>query len=125
MKNLTDTVASPDGAWQGSDHHASVPDTSMLTDATQSGAPAVDLMRRVVRGAHTTLDELADSAEPTVRQVGETVSSAQEALQAKATRLRAAGEEWAEGARATVRSHPLACVLAALALGALVGRARR
>jgi ElaB/YqjD/DUF883 family membrane-anchored ribosome-binding protein len=82
-------------------------------------------MRRVVRGAHTTIDELADSAEPTVRQVGETVSDAQAALQAKATQLRATSEAWAEGARATVRSHPLACVLAALALGALVGRARR
>jgi hypothetical protein len=125
MKTLSHTAASPDGARKNSDHHALVPDTSLLPGADLAGAPAVDLMRRVVRGAHTTIDELADSAEPTVRQVGETVSDAQDALQAKATQLRATGEAWAEGARATVRSHPLACVLAALALGALVGRARR
>jgi hypothetical protein len=125
MNTLTDTAASSDGAWSSSDHHGLVPDISLPPHADKGDAGATDLMKRMVRGAHTTIDDFADSAAPTVRRVGETVAGAQDMLQVKATQLRATGGEWAEGARDTVRSHPLACVLAALALGALIGRAGR
>jgi hypothetical protein len=126
MDKLTDSAASPDGAWTSSDHHVLVPDTSMLPEAgDKGGAAAIDLMKRTVRGAHAAIDGFAVGAAPAVRQLGETVSGAKDALQAKASDFQAMGGTWAAGARATVRGRPLAWVLGALALGVLVGRARR
>lgn len=125
--NEPDTTANPgpDGAWSRDDHHVQVPDTSLLPEANSGGAPAVDLMKRVVRGTHAAIDDFAASAAPTVRLAGNTVSDAQDMARTKAGQLRGAGEAWVEGTRSTVRRNPLTCVVAALAVGALLSRVRR
>ena len=102
-----------------------VPDTSMLADATKPSVAGEDLMKRVVQGAHDTIDRLADGAAPTVRQLGQRVTSAEDAVRAQTTQMRETGDEWAESLRRTVRSSPLVAVLAAVALGALVVRISR
>lgn len=125
MNKPVDSAVTAESAWTSGDHHPLVPDTSSLPDADEAAAPAVALMKRVVRGAHESIDELADSAAPTVRQLGDAVSGAKDAVHAASTQIRATGDAWIVGVRSTVRKHPLASVLGALALGALLGRLRR
>ena len=60
-----------------------------------------------------------------MQQLGDSVSAAAEALNLKTDKLRKTRDEWVEGARTTVRSNPLACVAAALALGAVIARITR
>ena len=91
----------------------------------EAGPAGVGLLNDVVHGAHDTLDRLAGSAEPAVRQLGEGVSDAGEKLHATADQLREKRDEWAEGMRATVRSNPLVSLAAALALGAAFARLTR
>lgn len=126
---MNDTHASPkpvsDGTWPGHEHHVPVADTSMLPETEKAAPAAVDLLNRAVQGAHATIDRLADSAAPTVRQLGERMAGADDALQAKAGQLRETRDEWAESVRSTVRSNPLACVAGALVLGALIARITR
>lgn len=112
-------------ATPGQDHQPGVPDTSLLPGTDKAPPAAVDLMKRVVQGAHQTIDRLADSATPRVRQLGESVSSAGDALQAKSDQLRETRDEWAESLRCTVRQNPLTAVVASLALGALIARITR
>lgn len=119
----------PDSAsdvpWPSGDHRVRVPDTSMLPQTETAAPVAVGLPKTAVQGAHDTLDRLADSAAPAVRQLGEGVAAAGETLHAKADQLREKRDEWAEGLRGTVRSNPLAAVAAALALGAVIARITR
>ena len=125
--NDTDTNPKPaaDGAWPGHEHHVPVADTSMLPGAEKAPPVAVDLLNRAVQAAHATIDRVADSAAPTMRQLSERVAGADDALQAKADQWRELRDEWAESVRGTVRSNPLACIAGAVALGALIARITR
>ena len=125
MSKTTDATAFSDGSWPHSNAPMPVPDTSMLPGAEKAPPAAVELMDRVTQGAHDTIDLLADRAAPTVRQLGESLSGAEEALHAKAEQLRDTGEAWFESLRRTVRSSPLAAVAAAVLLGACIARIRR
>ena len=82
-------------------------------------------MKRVVKGAHETIDRLADNAAPHVQRLGEGMASAGDALQAKAGQIRDTRDEWAESLRCTVRDNPLAAIVTALAIGALIARVTR
>ena len=109
------------------DHRIWTPNTEKLTDIDKDKAApeAIGLMKQAVQGAHATIDRLAEGAAPAVHQLGEAVSSAEDALHAKADQLRMTRDEWAEGARTTVRGNPLVSVAAAFALGVLVTRISR
>ena len=111
--------------WSTGDHRVRVPNTSMLPGSEQAPPATVALLRNAVQGAHETIDRLAESAAPAVRQLGESVSAAEDALHAKTDQLRETRDEWVEGVRSTVRSNPLACVAAAFALGAVIARITR
>jgi hypothetical protein len=71
-----------------SDHRAHVPDTSMLPGTEKAPPAAVDLLNHAVQGAHDIIDRLADSAAPAMRQLGENISAAEDALHAKTDQLR-------------------------------------
>jgi len=111
-----------DVPWPTSDHRVRVPDTSMLPGSEKAAPAAVGLLRNAVQGAHHTIDRMAERATPAVQQLGERVSAAGEVLTAKTEQLRVKRDDWAEGARSTVRRNPLASIAGALALGALLAR---
>jgi ElaB/YqjD/DUF883 family membrane-anchored ribosome-binding protein len=89
------------------------------------GAAAVGLLKQVVQGAHTTIDRLADRAEPGVQQLGERASAAEDALREKADQLSGTRDEWLDGARTSIRDNPLVAVAAAVTLGLLIARVTR
>jgi len=107
------------------DQRMRLPDASMLPVSEKAPPAAVGLLKNAVQGAHDTIDRLADSAAPAVRQLGESVAAAGETLQAETDQFRETRDEWVDGVRSTVRSNPLACVAAAFALGALIARITR
>lgn len=111
--------------WPTSDPRVQVPDTSMLPGSEKAPPAVIGLLKHAVQGAHDTIDHLADSAAPAVRQLGDSVSAAGETLHAKTEQLREARDEWVESVRTTVRSNPLVSVAAALALGAVIARLAR
>jgi len=119
----------PDGAsdvpWPTNDQRVGVPDTSMLPGSEKAAPALVGMLKHAVRGAHDTIDRLADSAEPAAQQLGERVAAAEEALHATSDQLRDTRDEWVESVRSTVRANPLACIAAAAALGAVVARITR
>lgn len=84
-----------------------VPNTSLLSNNEKIAPVAADTLDKAVQGAHNTVDRIADSTVPTVRHLAQT------------------GDAWTASARATVREQPLIAVLAAFAVGALVGRITR
>jgi hypothetical protein len=84
-----------------------------------------DLFARVVKGAHETIDRLAETAAPHVRDLQGSVASAKEMFQARGSEACDIGAEWADSLRATVREHPLAALATAIALGVLVARLAR
>ena len=96
-----------------------------LQRPTDTAPQADDLMHRVVRGAHDTIDRLAEHAAPQLAQLGDSLSTAGEALHGKADEWRATGDVWAESLRGTVRDNPLAALAAALAVGVLIARITR
>lgn len=110
--------SSPNGPWLTGDQP--VPNTSMLPGSEKAPPAAVGLLNSAVQGAHHTIDRLADSAAPAVRQLHQSVSAAGQTLNAKTDQLRETRDAWAEGVRTTVRSNPLASVAVALALGAVI-----
>lgn len=125
MSQTPESTAPSDGAWPAAERTPPVPNTSLLPGSEQAPAPAAQLLKRVVQGAHDTIDRLADSAAPTVLQLGASVSGAGDALQAKTDQLRTTRDEWSANLRATVRSKPLVSVAAALALGVFIARITR
>lgn len=90
---------------------------------TRKDAP--ELMRRVVQGAHETIDHLADAAAPQVQKLQQGVDDAGQRLHARADQIRTLGDEWMASLRGTVRESPLTAVATALLLGMLVARVRR
>lgn len=87
-----------------------------------AGPGGGDLMRRVVQGAHATIDRLADTAAPVVGRLQDSVSGAGSKLQNSADHVREMGDEWAESLRTTVRENPIASVAVALAAGMLIAK---
>ncbi len=111
--------------WQSVTDPMPVPDTSLLPPTDSPALVGDDLLKRVVQGAHSTIDRLADGVAPTVRQLGESVSRAEVAVQEKAGQIRETGDEWAENLRVAVRNNPLAAIAGALLVGALIARITR
>lgn len=87
-----------------------------------AGAASGDLMRRVVQGAHATIDRLADTAAPVVNRLQDSVAGAGNKLHAGADHAREVGDEWAESLRTTVRENPIASIAVALAAGMLIAK---
>lgn len=77
-----------------------------------NGAPA--LLRDLTRGAHQTINHLAEQATPPVQR-----------LQARVDGAAEVADSWMAALRCTVRRRPLAALGAALAFGMLVGRLAR
>ena len=98
------------------------PSSPALADSVPA---AGDMIDRVVQGAHHTIDRLAEQAAPKLAQLSDSLSHAGGALHDKTDQLRAAGDEWAESLRGTVRENPLAALAAAVAVGVLVARLTR
>lgn len=124
--NTTNTPAgSSQTPWATTDDRMRAPDTSMLPGSEKAPPAATSLLKNAVRGAHNTIDRMADSAAPAVQHMGESLTAAEEALQEKAHQLRDTRDEWVGSVRTRVRSHPLTTLAAVFALGALVGRITR
>ena len=87
-----------------------------------AGAASSDLMRRVVQGAHATIDRLADTAAPAVSRLQDNVAGAGNKLHAGADHVREVGDEWAESLRSTVRENPITAIAVALAAGVLIAK---
>lgn len=111
--------------WPTGDHRLPVPNTSMLPGNEMASPAGVAMLQQAVQGAHDTIDRLADSAEPAVRQLGEQVAAAEVTLHAKASQLRQARDDWTDSARTTVRGNPLAAVAAVFVLGVVIARLTR
>lgn len=84
-----------------------VPNTSLLSDGEKVASAAADSIEQAVQSAHKAVDRFADTAVPKVRHMADV------------------GDAWASSARTTVREQPLMALLAAFAIGALVGRITR
>jgi hypothetical protein len=84
-----------------------------------------DVMSRVVRPAHDTIDRLADRAAPHVRRVQEGVAGSGEKMSDQMEHWRETGDEWAESVRETVREHPIGALATALLAGMLIARLTR
>jgi len=125
MNEIIHPDSPSDRLWPVGNPLVRVPDTSMSPGSEKAPPAAVGLLKTAVQGAHDTLDRLADSAAPAVRQLGDSVAAAGATLQAKTGQLREKREEWAEGVRGRVRSRPLAAVAVALAIGAVIARVTR
>ena len=97
MNDLNSPTDAPDPAWTDSEQRLRVPDTSMLPGSEKAPPPAVQLLKQAVRGAHDSIDRLAQTVTPTVRKLGESVSAAEEALQAKSEQWRETGDAWVDG----------------------------
>lgn len=98
--------------------------TPLKPQATPQSTTA-EVMARVVKGAHETIDHLAERATPPLQQLEQGLAHTGEVLHDKAEQWQTTGDEWAESLRCTVREHPLAAVAAALAVGVVVARLAR
>lgn len=112
----TSAAASPDAP--SSTRSADVAGAMSGTTETRSG----ELLDKVVRSAHQSLDRLAETAAPHLGQLEHSLSGAAEALQSRGEHWRETGDAWAEELRSTVREHPLAAIGVALAVGMLLAR---
>ena len=93
--------------------------------ATKTEADTAAVLSRVVQGAHSAIDRMAETAAPAVQKLQDGVSAAGETLSKRASDARELGDEWMESLRSSVREHPLAALGTALALGVLVARLSR
>lgn len=125
MNDIIHPDSKSDVPWPNSDSRMRVPDTSMLPGSEKAPPAAVWLLNSAAQGTHAAIDRLVDRAAPAVRQLGDSVSAAEDALHVKADQLLETRDEWAEGVRTSVRSSPLAAVAAAFVLGAVISRMTR
>ena len=88
-------------------------------DSSKGGQEVLD---RVVRGAHETVDRLAETVAPHVQRLSQGFGHANDAMHSRAGEMRELGDEWTDSLRTTVRDHPVAAVVTALALGVLLAR---
>jgi hypothetical protein len=89
--------------------------------ASTRGADYNEAFHRVVEGAHRTVDRLAEAAAPQVQRLQESLAAAGE----HTGHLREVGDEWVESLRTTVREHPIASLVTALAVGVIIARVSR
>jgi ElaB/YqjD/DUF883 family membrane-anchored ribosome-binding protein len=99
--------------------------TPIGTAGTTPTSTRPELMRRVVDGAHATIDRLAETAEPVVTRLTDGMGGTAGSLQERADHLREVGDEWAENLRGSVRQHPMTAVAIALGVGLLIARLSR
>lgn len=85
----------------------------------------VEMLTRVVKDAHETIDRIAERATAPLEQLEHGLAQTGEVLHGKAEQWRTTGDEWAETLRDSVREHPLAAVAAALAVGVVIARLAR
>lgn len=112
------------GAGQSLPGQNDVPATPSTPQDKQHSATA-EMMTRVVKGAHETIDHIAERATPTLEQLEQGLTQTGEVLHDKAEQWRTTGDEWAESLRGSVREHPLAALAAALAVGVVIARLTR
>ena len=113
------------GSGLGSSGLGSSVDSGMGSTSPTTTRPQSDVLSRVVQGAHSAIDKLADTVAPHVQRLEQGVGTTSESLHLRADHAREVGEEWAENLRSTVRENPLAAVGVALAVGLLVARLTR
>lgn len=111
-------------AGNGSRENARTAD-DVLAERAAMRADGQDMLSRVVKGAHDTIDRLADTAAPHVARLEDTLATANVRVHARADRARDVGDEWADSLRDTVRENPLAALAAAVALGVVVAKLSR
>lgn len=114
-----------DAPWPAIDHRVRLSDPSMPAGSEKAPPAKVGLLAQAAKGAHDTIDRLADGAAPAMRQLGDRVAATEKALLAKSEQLRDTRDAWVEGVRTTVRGNPLVSVAAAFALGAVIARIAR
>lgn len=114
--SATSSISSGTAGSGGSESNLGLGTTSTGT------RPQSDVLNRVVQGAHSTIDKLAETAAPHVQRLEQSVTSASDTLHARAGQAREVSDEWAESLRTTVRENPLAAVATALAVGLLIAR---
>jgi ElaB/YqjD/DUF883 family membrane-anchored ribosome-binding protein len=107
-----------------SDTYENIHGTTTTTPSTTGNAAPMgdDMLNRIVRGAHDTVDRVAAKAAPVVEQVKGSVHHASEVAHARADQISHLGDEWTQGLRSTVREHPLAALAVALAVGVVISR---
>lgn len=115
----------PSGTGSVSSTSSSSSGSNGSNGSSTANGPAGDVLSRVVQGAHSAIDRMAETAAPAVQRVQDGVQTASDTLSRKADDARELGDEWAESLRCTVRDHPLAAVATALAVGVLIARLSR
>lgn len=113
MDNDTNTTTGSSGSLGSMGSTSSLGSTGTTPFPPSSDSTGRDpaKMDRMVRGAHDTVDRLAESAAPHVQR-----------LQRTAEELRHTGDEWSESLRTTVRANPLASLATALAVGMVLAK---
>lgn len=125
MNDFNESLAATNAPPSRTDDPADSSNSSVFPGDPVRSAQAPELMQRVVRGAHETIDRFADAAAPRVQQWDDRAADAEAALQARTNRLLETGEAWSDKLRSTVHTHPLAALAAAVSLGALIARIAR
>ena len=94
---------------------------------SSTDAPATDseLVSRATQSVHETVDRIAEKAAPVVQKLESSVAQASESAHDQINRARELGDEWTDHLRGTVREHPLASLMVALAAGVLLSRLSR
>lgn len=92
---------------------------------TAAASDGSELVSRVAQGVHETVDRLAETATPAVQKLEATMAHASETMNDQMHRARELGDEWSDSLRGTVREHPLASLMVALAAGVLISRLGR
>lgn len=103
----------------------SQPSTTTASDGNVGGLRGSELLERMVRGAHASIDRFAETAAPQIDRLERGMSGAADSLHGSADHWREVGDEWTESVRTSVREHPLAAVGIALAAGMLIARLSR
>lgn len=121
MSETTRPPTPTNASWPTRADRTNVPETSLLPGSEKAPPAALGMLDHAVQGAHDTIDRFADSAEPTVRHMGQSLSAAGDAIHAQANRLCFLRDDLAEKARTSVRSNPLIWVAGAITLGTVFG----
>lgn len=79
-------------------------------------------MDRVVRGAHATIDKLADKAGPEIDHLKQRWQAASESMHERVDALVRSERQMVDSCRSVVREHPLTSLAIALAAGLLIAR---
>lgn len=98
---------------------------SSTTSSSPGPQAGIDLMNRVVQGAHQTIDHLAGQAAPHVQRFEQKLAGADDMLHERAGQLRELSDGYVRSLREGVRENPLAAVGVALVLGLLLARIAR